>query len=282
MYESATDGVRSDDYSYNGRFNGSGVQGFKGSVIRRLVIAAAIVGALTVMARSPRAIEIRKQYDANRACCDFSLAQTLSLTFREAIGSAPTFPSEIGQDKWVVVKMFPGVANGFFLDVGSGHGTIGSNTKLLEELGWTGICVDPFPTHMEGRTCRMEKAVVSSAAGQVVRFHTHSGLGGIADTLGRWKAEAEKSPAVELTTTTLGEILARANAPSFIHFMSLDIEGAELEALMGVPFEKYRFGAFAIEHNEEEPKRTDLLKFLEGKGYKRLHTYKQDDFYGPR
>ena len=182
-----------------------------------------------------------------------------------------TYPSEIGQDKWVIAKMFPGIVNGFFLDVGSGHGTIGSNTKALEELGWTGICVDPFPTHMEGRTCRMEKVVVSSAAGQVVKFHTHSGLGGIAETLGKWKDEAEKSPAVELTTVTLADVLAGANAPSFIHFLSLDIEGAELEALRGVPFEKYRFGAMAIEHNDEEPKRTDLLKFLEARGYRRVH-----------
>jgi hypothetical protein len=128
----------------------------------------------------------------------------------------------------------------------------------------------------------MEKVVVSSAAGQVVKFHTHSGLGGIADTLGKWKAEAEKSPAVELTTTTLGEVLAGANAPSFIHFLSLDIEGAELDALRGVPFDKYRFGAMAIEHNEEEPKRSDLLKFLGDKGYVRVHTFKQDDFYAPR
>jgi hypothetical protein len=40
---------------------------------------------------------------------------------------------------------------------------------------------------------------------------------------------------VELTTVTLGNIMQRANAPSFIHFMSLDIEGAELEALRGFP-----------------------------------------------
>jgi FkbM family methyltransferase len=251
-------------------------------MIKRVAILLFVGITLYVMARSPRALEIRKQYDANRVCCDLSVFQAMSLTFQEAIGSAPTFPSEIGQDKWVAVKMFPGITNGFFLDVGSGHGTIGSNTKVLEELGWKGICVDPFPTHMDGRTCQMEKAVVSSAAGQVVKFHTHSGLGGIADTLGKWKAEAEKSPAVELTTTTLGEILARTNAPSFIHFMSLDIEGAELDALKGVPFEKYRFGAFAIEHNDEEPKRSDLIKFLEEKGYRRVHTYKQDDFFAPR
>jgi hypothetical protein len=251
-------------------------------MIKRVVVFVLILASLYIMARSPRVVEIRKQFDTNRGCCGFSIVQALTLTFREAVGSAPAFLSEIGQDKWVAVKMFPGVTNGFFLDVGSGHGTIGSNTKVLEELGWTGICVDPFPTSMGGRTCRMEKEVVSSAAGQVVTFSAHSGLGGIAETLGKWKAEAVRSPAVELTTTTLGYILERANAPSFIHFMSLDIEGAELEALKGVRFEKYRFGAFAIEHNDEEPKRSDLVRFLESKGYARVHSYKQDDFYAPR
>jgi FkbM family methyltransferase len=250
-------------------------------MLKRLVVVGLVLGAIVVMASSPRGIEARKQFAINRACCDFNIVQALRLTAREAIGGV-TYPSEIGQDKWVIGKMFPGVTNGFFLDVGSGHGTIGSNTKALEELGWTGICVDPFPTHMEGRTCRVEKVVVSSRSGQVVKFHTHSGLGGIADTLGKWKAEAERSPAVELTTVTLAEVLAGANAPSFIHFLSLDIEGAELDALKGVPFDKYRFGAMAIEHNEEEPKRTDLLKFLDERGYQRVHTYRQDDFFAPR
>ena len=249
--------------------------------MKRLVAVLIAFGIGVLAARSPRGVEARKQFDVNRVCCDFSLFQALRLTAREAIGGV-TYPSEIGQDKWVIGKMFPGVTNGFFLDVGSGHGTIGSNTKALEAVGWTGICVDPFPTSMEGRTCRMEKVVVSSTAGQVVKFHTHAGLGGIADMLGKWKAEAEKSPAVELTTTTIGEVLARANAPSLIHFLSLDIEGAELEALRAVPFDKYRFGAMAIEHNDEEPKRTDLMKFLESKGYRRVHTFRQDDFFAPQ
>jgi Methyltransferase FkbM domain len=250
-------------------------------MIKRLLVLVFVVIAVVLMARSPRGLEIRKQFAINRECCGFSLRQTLRMTAREAIGGV-TYPSEIGQDKWVIGRMFPGVTNGFFLDVGSGHGTIGSNTKALEDLGWTGICVDPFPTYMEGRTCRMEKVVVSSVAGQVVKFHTHAGLGGIADTLGKWKEEAAKSPAVELTTTTLAEVLARDHAPSFIHFLSLDIEGAELEALKGVPFDKYRFGAMAIEHNDEEPKRSDLLKFLAERGYQRVHSFKQDDFYAPR
>lgn len=246
------------------------------SFLTVFLAATALIG----MGMTPRGVEARKLFSDNRQCCDLSVLQALSATWHQMNGRS--YPSEIGQDKWVLFGMFPGVTDGFFLDVGSGHGTIGSNTKALEERGWRGVCVDPFPTHMEGRTCVMEKAVVSSSAGQVVKFHTHSGLGGIADTLGKWKDEAAKSPAVELTTHTLGELLARTNAPSYIHFLSLDIEGAELEALKGVPFDKYRFGAMAIEHNEEEPKRTDLIKFLEEKGYQRVHTFKQDDFFAPR
>lgn len=249
--------------------------------VKIVVIVLLSAAAIVVMARSPRGGEIRKQFEANRACCDLSLVQALSLTWREAIGSAPSFPSEIGQDKWLLVKMFPGVRDGFFLDVGSGHGTIGSNTKAAEELGWRGICVDPFPVYMEGRTCRMEKEVVSSTAGQRVTFYTHSGLGGIGDRLGKWKEEAMTAPAVELTTTTLGAILARNQAPAYIHFMSIDIEGAELDALKGIPLDHYRFGAMAIEHNEEEPKRTDIINYLRQHGYERVHTYRQDDFFAP-
>jgi len=246
-----------------------------------VLTAASAITVVILVAISPGGVEARKELAENRACCDLSLLQALSLTVRQVV-VGDSYPSEIGQDKWVLFKMFPGIANGFFLDVGSGHGTIGSNTKALEEAGWTGICVDPFPMHMEGRTCRMEKAVVTSVAGQVVKFNTHEGLGGISDTLGKWKAEAQKSPVVELTTTTLGALLDNAHAPSYINFLSVDIEGAELEALKGIPFDKYRFGAMAIEHNEEEPKRSDLLKFLAEKGYQRVHSYKQDDFYAPR
>jgi FkbM family methyltransferase len=251
-------------------------------ILKFLLVILMLGAAIVVVARSPRGVEFQKEYALNRECCDLSAMQAALLSARQALGTAPTFPSEIGQDKWVLAKMFSGVTDGFFLDVGSGHGTIGSNTKALEERGWTGICVDPFPTHMEGRTCVMEKVVVSHSAGQVVKFHTHSGLGGIADTLGKWKEEAQKSPAVELATTTLADVLARNNAPPFIHFMSIDIEGAELDALKGIPFDKYRFGSMAIEHNDEEPKRTDILKFLEERGYVRVHTFKQDDFYAAR
>jgi FkbM family methyltransferase len=230
---------------------------------------------------SPRGQAFADRLAENRRCCQLPFSRALVIAWQESQGNPP-YPSEIGQDKWVAEVMFPDVTDGVFLDVGSGHGQIGSNTRALEDKGWNGICVDPFPVAMEGRTCQMAKEVVSDSGGKVVQFHTHDGLGGIADTLGKWKAEASKAPAVELTTVTLADVLARAKAPAFIHFLSLDIEGAELDALRGIPFDKYRFGAMAIEHNEEEPKRSAIITFLETHGYRRVHTYKQDDFFAPK
>jgi len=40
--------------------------------------------------------------------------------------------------------VFPGVTNGYFVDVGAGDGVKGSNTKALEELGWTGVAIGAF------------------------------------------------------------------------------------------------------------------------------------------
>ncbi len=105
------------------------------------------------------------------------------------------------------------------------------------------------------------------------------GLSGLSDTLGSWNEKAQKAPTVSLTTVTLDDLLARAGSPSFIHFISLDIEGAELEALRAFPFDRYEVGAWAIAHNREEPKRSQIRDLLASHGYRSAHDYKQDDFY---
>ena len=216
----------------------------------------------------------------NTLCCQVPRYRRMVLNVKEMLGLV-TFPSQIGQDKWVSEGVFPGVTDGFFLDVGSGDGIEDSNTFVLEQSGWRGICVDPFPTHMERRTCQTFKEVVYSEAGKQMLFHKAMGLGGLAETLGAWKQYAEKADTVRFTTVTLGDILERAKAPRFIHFMSLDIEGAELEALRGFPFDKYRLGALAVEHNYEQPKRADIEALLKRHGYARVRTWMQDDFYLP-
>lgn len=248
---------------------------------RRGVIAAlatlVVLGALGYSAAEP----FVQKFEANRICCQVPYWRNFGVTFRELRGRR-VYPSEIGQDKWVLETMFPGVSDGYFVDVGSGHGTIGSNTVALERAGWTGICIDPFPVHMEGRTCQMFKEVVFSEAGRRMTFRAARGLAGLEDTLGKWNTTAKQAPAVDFTTTTLDSILARGHAPAFVNYVSMDIEGAEYEALKAFPFDRVKVGAWTIEHNLEEPKRTNIKALLEAHGYQRVHTFKQDDFYAPR
>jgi FkbM family methyltransferase len=247
-------------------------------LIRKPALGLSIAAVLVAVVSGFAGITIGRHFEDNKRCCLLKRNQNVRITLGEMLGLT-RFHSQTGQDKWLTEVMFPGMTDGYFVDVGSGDGIVGSNTKLIEERGWKGICIDPFPQNMESRTCQLFKAVVFDRAGQKLQFTAAGGLGGVTSELGRWKELAAPSPTVEFTTVTLGDILERAHAPTFIHYMSLDIEGAELKALQGLPFEKYTFGALNIEHNDEEPKRGEISTLLRSHGYMRVHSWLQDEFY---
>jgi len=232
-------------------------------------------------------LKLGTRYQINSECCSIPLSRSVILSVKEKLGLT-RFHAGLGEDKWVTEAVFPGVRNGFFLDVGAGDGTLWSKTKALEEKGWRGICVDPFPQNMQDRTCQVFREVVFSEAGKQVKFWNggqgdkNGFWGGIIDTLGyQAKAIMSTAPSVELTTVTLGDILERAKAPRFIHFVVLDIEGGELNALKGFPFDKYKIGALAVEHFSVEPRRSEIGKLMESHGYKRVFTRYQNDYYVP-
>jgi len=247
-----------------------------GSLLALVAVVVTALGAFAIIQRSGAAELFRE----NRRCCQLPFLRNVHVTVDELRGRQQYF-GEIGQDKWVLERVFPGVTNGYFVDIGSGHGTIGSNSRALEQHGWSGLCIDPFPVHMEGRTCTMIKEVVFSEPGLLMAFHTAGGLGGVDETLGAWNKTAARAPTVNLRTVTLDNILTRASAPQFIHYVSLDVEGAELEALRGFPFDRYRVGAWTIEHNREEPKRSQIVALLARHGYRRVNEWRQDDFFVP-
>ena len=240
-----------------------------------VAIGSALVGA-----------KLWAQYQANASCCQIPRFRNLLVSVKEILGFAK-FYSQMGQDKWVSETVFPAVKNGFFVDVGSGDGTFISNSKALEQKGWTGICIDPFPRNIHDRRCQIFNEVVFSKAGERVKFWAAEDWGGITgDTFGISKHTIEtyeelKAPIVEFTTVTIGDILERAKAPRFIHYVSLDIEGGELDALKGFPFHEYKIGALSVEHNFKEPRRSEIKTLMESHGYKRVHTSDRDDFYLP-
>ena len=60
------------------------------------------------------------------------------------------------------------------------------------QFGWRGLCIEPFPSGMEKRSCKVLKEVVSNVSGTEVQFQHRDRpdgsdvLGGMRDTLGRW------------------------------------------------------------------------------------------------
>lgn len=247
-------------------------------VLRRVTVWLVVLMAFA--AAGYIGLRMGRRFERNLLCCDVPRERNITISLREALGLL-TFPSQIGQDRWVTQTVYPDVRDGFFLDVGSADGFVDSNTWALERNGWKGICVDPFPANMSGRTCQVATEVVGSVAGQKVTFLQAGNIGGVADHLGRWKGDAAAAKPIELTTVTLDDILRRGNAPRHIHYISLDIEGAELEALRGFPFDRHTIGAMTIEHNYEEPKRSAIEQLLRDRGYERARTWQQDDFYLP-
>ncbi len=188
---------------------------------------------------------------------------------------------QFDQDLWVRHGIAPGKRNGYYLDVGSADGELISNTKLLDDLGWKGICVDPFPTNMSKRTCQVFAQPAFSESGKKVQFRAAGILGGIAQDLSRYKATSAvaHAPLVEFVTTTLDEILAKARAPQYIDYMNLDVEGAELDVLHGLSLDRYQFGSLTVEHNYETAIREQIHQLLAAKGYVRVRSWEVDDWY---
>lgn len=72
----------------------------------------------------------------------------------------------------------------------------------------------------------------------------------------------------------LSTILDEGKAPALMDVLSLDVEGAELEVLMGVDFDRHNFRFMVIECRNIDRMRS----FLEAKGYTLLDQLTEHDY----
>ena len=241
-----------------------------------ILVLGAFLGACVFSAK------VGNVYQTYRLLFELRKRDALLVATKRVLGLQKAY-GEMQQDLWIALSAMPGKRNGYYVDVGSWDGVAASNTKLLDDMGWKGVCIDPFPRNMATRTCQVFRQPVFSVSGKKVSFRAAAAsyLSGITDTLGngRTDPDVQKAPLVELVTATLDETLEKAKAPNRIDFMSIDVEGAELEVLRGLSFDKYQVEAFTIEHNWEEPKREDIRQLLESKGYTRVRSWGADDWY---
>lgn len=132
------------------------------------------------------------------------------------------FNSQCGEDKWLYDEgLLPDV--GFYIDLGSANGTINSNTKVLDDMGWKGICVEPnpeyLPTYLD-RTCKLIKYAVSNTDGHIY-FDCNGEAGKIATLQSK-----DSGNVIVVASTTLETIVREAGIKQ-IDLLSVDLEGSE-------------------------------------------------------
>lgn len=184
-----------------------------------------------------------------------------------------SYKSQIGQDKYVLDNIFANKKNGFFIELGAADGIINSNTYYMEkELDWDGICIEANPKYHEGlkknRNCHKDFCPIYSVPGKKIEFSmVNCGeLSGITNHIGNI-GNFKVTDKIQLETKTLTQILDKFKAPKYIDFLSLDVEGAELEVLKGIDFQKYTIGYMCIEHNYNNKLRDQIRQYLRENSY---------------
>lgn len=193
------------------------------------------------------------------------------------------WPSQAGQDKWVV-DFFKSKRNGYFLDVGAFNGDEDSNTYYLEkELGWDGLCLEAgIP---EFNACKSKRSVPTILLG-IWKEKTIMYFDNTSHSINKYEHRfsetfnkgvnwvGQQNMGVPVACNTLAYVIEKYNVPNIIDYVSLDIEGCELAALEGWPWETHEAILWTVEHNlyreNDSGMKNDIFNFLTKKGYERV------------
>lgn len=147
-------------------------------------------------------------------------------------------------------RLFAGIEKGFYVDAGAWHPVHDSVTAIFYEQGWRGINIEPVkeifdilnkarPGDVNLCLAVVDKPESSSVSMVVVgenpcdwgHHHVHNpGLGSVGKVVDlHATADIRVAPA-----STLREIIEKYSYSQKINFLKLDIEGFELEALLGL------------------------------------------------
>ncbi len=194
--------------------------------------------------------------------------------------------SQFGQDVFLDKIIFDGKKDGFFIDIGANHPSVLSNTLFFERLGWKGIAFEP-----QEKLCSLWKerktVCYNIALGDTegeIEFAEYEGdsekhtLSGVASRLGKF---ASKKYMVK--QRRLGDVLQELKIKE-VDFISIDVEGYEMNVLKGIDFEAVTISCFVIENNKNERGTIDLeiREFMQQKGYRFAGRLVIDDVFVKR
>lgn len=182
-----------------------------------------------------------------------------------------------------LVAAFFGEAKGFFVEVGANDPYARSQTWHLEQSGWSGALIEPQPDLVEKlramRSAKVFAAACSSPkeAGRTLPLHVAGPLSSL--NRDRMAPGAVPECVIDVPIRTLDSILEEAGALPGFDFLSIDVEGHEIEVLSGFDIHRWKPRLILLEDHV-----SDLAKhrFLKKAGYRMIRRYENNGWYVPR
>lgn len=187
--------------------------------------------------------------------------------------------SQEGEDL-ALDKLFGGQRTGWYVDVGCHHPFRFSNTYFFYRLGWSGVCIDPLPgtKRLFNRWRKRDVVVEAGVSRQTGQLTYHMfdepALNTFDEALARERLATtpfKKVGTLAVPTNTLAHFLGQhCPAGRAIDFLSIDVEGLDLDVLESNDWDRFRPHAVVVEclnseltQLSEEP----TAKFLSERGY---------------
>lgn len=205
------------------------------------------------------------------------------------------FYSQNGED-CLLWQFFEQKPTGFFVDVGAFDGVYLSNSLSFEQQGWRGLCLEPLPESYQWcahnrQATTLQVACVGDANQSETTFYreplgTLSGLqrdeqreADVTRRLAKHGLTFKGFEAITVPTRTLTALLDEhlpANVP--LDFVSIDVEGTELDVLAGFDLKRYQPRVIVIEANDAAM-RDAISAALRPYGYRLGRRVQQNFFY---
>lgn len=175
------------------------------------------------------------------------------------------------------------------MEVGANDGVHGSTTLFFEQRGWDCILVEPNPVLAAQlrsvRTGRVFECAASSRTGAAIlqmaegegHAHAVSTIENSNEATSTLRKHGAIVRPVEVATRRLDDILEEAGVEC-IDFISIDVEGHELEALKGLSIGRWRPGIMILEDNSNFRDRA-VRNHLAAHGYGRFRRTGVNDWY---
>jgi FkbM family methyltransferase len=155
----------------------------------------------------------------------------------------------------ILQRVFGGVQQGVFIDVGASVPVDDSNTYALYEKGWRGIAIEPLGYERYWQQARPEDKFLNVAAGAqpgtttLYIFDQAQQISSCSvDTVSHWeKGNYKPTRTREIQIVTLNDVIGAYLSGKTIHLVSIDVEGFEAEVLKGIDLSLHRPWVILVE-----------------------------------